>query len=80
MVASAVGGIPDIIDDGETGMLVTPRSPEALAEAVESLLGSSERRQFMGATARAKVVPHFSLETMVQRIETIYEELLDENP
>ncbi len=75
-VATRVGGIPDIVDDGETGILAPPRQPEALAQAVLELIGSPERRRLMGATARAKVVPRFSLETMVQRIETLYEELI----
>jgi glycosyltransferase involved in cell wall biosynthesis len=79
VVATRVGGIPDIVDDGETGLLVPPRSAAELATAVQRLVHSPERRRLMGATARAKVVPHFSLETMVQRIEAIYEELLHAN-
>ncbi len=79
VVASRVGGIPDVVDEDETGMLVPPRSPEALAEAVTSLVASPERRKLMGATAHAKVVPHYSLTRMVQRIETVYEELLNAN-
>ncbi len=78
VVASDVGGIPDIVDDGETGLLVPPRDATAIAEAVLSLLHTPERRSLMGATARAKVVPHFSLESMVARIENLYEELLHE--
>lgn len=79
VVASRVGGIPDIVDDGETGLLTPPRAPEALAEALQLLIQSPERRRLMGATARAKIVPHYSLEQMVQRIETVYEELLHAN-
>lgn len=79
VVASRVGGIPDIVDDGETGLLVAPRSVAELATAVRTLVHSPERRRLMGATARAKVVPHFSLAAMVQRIEAIYEELLHAN-
>jgi len=79
VVASRVGGIPDVVDDGETGLLAPPRAPEALAAAARELIRSPERRRLMGATARAKVVPHFSLERMVQRIETVYEEVLHEN-
>ena len=79
VVASRVGGIPDVVDDGETGLLVQPRNPDALAAALLELIQSPERRQLMGATARAKIVPHYSLESMVQRIESIYEELLNEN-
>jgi glycosyltransferase involved in cell wall biosynthesis len=80
VVASRVGGIPDVVDEAETGLLVPPRSPEALAGAVRALIESPERRRLMGATARAKVVPHYSLESMVHQIETIYEELLHAKP
>ncbi len=79
VVASRVGGIPDVVDDGETGLLVPPRAPGELAEAVTLLAQSPERRRLMGATARAKIVPHYSLEHMVHRIETVYEELLHAN-
>lgn len=77
-VASRVGGIPDIVDDGETGLLTPPRDASALAEALRTLVQAPERRRFMGATARAKVVPQFSLEKMVDRIEALYEELIHE--
>lgn len=79
VVATRVGGIPDIVDDGETGLLVAPRAPDELATAVLALVHSPERCHMMGAAARAKVVPHYSLATMVQRIEAIYEELLNES-
>ena len=77
-VASRVGGIPDIVDDDETGMLVPARDADALATALTVLARAPERRRLMGATARAKVVPHFSLESMVARIEALYEELINE--
>jgi glycosyltransferase involved in cell wall biosynthesis len=77
-VASRVGGIPDIVDDDETGLLVPPRDAAAIAGAVLELIRAPERRRLMGATARAKVAPHYSLESMVERIEALYEELIDE--
>jgi glycosyltransferase involved in cell wall biosynthesis len=75
-VATRVGGIPDVVDDGETGLIVPPKDTEALAEAVLTLVRAPERRRLMGDTARAKVVPHYSLEAMVRQIEDLYEELL----
>jgi glycosyltransferase involved in cell wall biosynthesis len=77
-VASRVGGIPDVVDDGETGLLVPPKDAGALADAVLELAAQPERRRLMGDTARAKVVPAYSLEEMVRQIEALYEELLDE--
>lgn len=76
-VATKVGGIPDVVDDGETGLLVPSKNAAALAEAVLELVHAPERRRLMGDTARAKVVPQYSLEEMVRRIEDLYEELLD---
>lgn len=76
VVASRVGGIPDIVDHGETGLLTAPGSPEELATAVLSLVHSSDLRRRMGDRARERVIPHFSLDAMVRRIEAIYEELL----
>jgi glycosyltransferase involved in cell wall biosynthesis len=78
VVASRVGGLPDVIDDGETGLLAPPKDARAIADAVLELVRAPERRALMGATARARVVPHFSLENMVLRIEELYEELLRE--
>ncbi|MBX3177697.1 MAG: glycosyltransferase family 4 protein [Candidatus Hydrogenedentes bacterium] len=80
VVASRTGGIPDIVDDGVTGVLVAPRSAGELATAVRGLVHSPERRQGMGAAARARILPHYSLAAMVQRIEAIYEELLHAHP
>lgn len=78
VVATRVGGIPDVVDDGETGLLVAPRDVEAMAEAIVELARAPERRHLMGDTARAKVVPQYSLEEMVRRIEALYEEFLHE--
>ncbi len=76
VIASDVGGIPDIVDDGETGLLVKPGDTHALVEAMRTLIAAPERRYFMGDTARAKVVPHYSLECMVAQLEDLYEEVL----
>ena len=77
-VATAVGGIPDIVVDGSTGVLVPPRDPQALAEAVIALARDADRRRGMGEMARAMVVPAYGLDRMVQQIETLYEELIRE--
>lgn len=77
-VASAVGGIPDVVDDGETGLLTPPRDPQAMAADVLRLVQDAGLRRALGDQALAKVVPHYSLEAMVARIEALYEEVLDE--
>ena len=77
-VAASVGGVPDIVRDGETGILIPPRDPGALGEAVCVLERDPERRRAMGRAARAAVVPAYGLDQMVARIEALYEQLIQE--
>lgn len=77
-VAAAVGGVPGIVQDGVTGLLVPPKDSEAIADAVLRLAAAPELRLAMGEAARAYVVPPYSLEKMVADIEALYERLLEE--
>ncbi|HEX5960457.1 MAG TPA: glycosyltransferase [Rhodanobacteraceae bacterium] len=76
VVATAVGGNPDLVD-GERGMLVAPRDPEALAAAMRVLLGDAGMRARMGASARTGVVQGHSLEAMTRAYATLYRECAD---
>lgn len=60
LVGTRVGGIPALIDDGETGKLVPPGDPEALGQALKTLVQDREARRRMGARARAKAEAAFS--------------------
>jgi len=62
VVAADVGGVRELVDDGETGYLVSPRDPEALAAATEPLLDDPERRRRMGEAARVRAVADFNLD------------------
>jgi glycosyltransferase involved in cell wall biosynthesis len=77
VVATSVGGVPEAVVNGVTGLLVPPRNPTALAEAIVSLLSGPELRQQMGQAGRERVLQHFSVEQMVERTQTLYEQLLD---
>ena len=77
VVATAVGGTPDVVVDGVTGLLVPPRDPPALAEAVVRLLRDPDLRHRMGEAGRHRVEEHFSLERMVGRTQALYQQLLD---
>ena len=55
VVATAVGSIPEVVEDGQTGLLVQPRDPNALARAIVALLRDKELRHRMGLRARAKI-------------------------
>jgi glycosyltransferase involved in cell wall biosynthesis len=75
VVATDVGGLPDIIDDGRTGLLVPRRDPDALASALGSLLGDRGRREAIAAAAQERL-PEFSIERISARHAELYEELL----
>ena len=75
VVATAVGGTPEAVVDGETGLLVPPRDPPALARALERLLGDDDVRRRLGEAGRIRVEAHFAASAMTQRILEIYDEL-----
>jgi glycosyltransferase involved in cell wall biosynthesis len=75
VVATRAGGIPEVLVDGRTGVLVPPREPDALARALAFLLASPERAAAMGRAGRRRVEEHFSLERMTQAVEALYDEL-----
>lgn len=76
VVASDVEGLTEVLRDGETGLLVPPRDPAALAEAIAALLRDPDRGAALGAAGRRLVEKQFSLETMVGRLEALYAEIL----
>lgn len=76
VVASRVGGIPEIITDGETGLLVEPQNSSALAREILELAGSSDFAKKMAQKGREKVVKHHSLEAMCGQLEQIYQRYL----
>lgn len=76
-VASAVGGVPDIVRDGETGVLVPPKDARALAEAVVTLANDAGLRARIGAEAH-RHARAFGLDRMVTEIEALYETLIKE--
>lgn len=77
VVASAVGGIPDVVRDGETGLLVAPADPDVLARAVRTYLRDPALARAHGQAGRAHVEAHFSWETIIERLTTLYRRLLE---
>jgi glycogen(starch) synthase len=78
VVATRVGGIPDKVLDGVTGLLVSPGDAEALAAAVAALARDPEKRTAMGAAGRSRVRAHFASSVLIDRTLALYEELLRE--
>jgi glycosyltransferase involved in cell wall biosynthesis len=75
VVATAVGGLPQMIHDGVHGVLVPRREPSALAGAIGALLADPRRRRQLGAAGRERRRTEFDLGVLVARIEELYEEL-----
>ena len=73
VVASDVGGIPEIVDAGRTGVLVPPEDAAALASAIAALDRDRALAYQMGAAGRARVLAEFSMEVMADRYERLYE-------
>jgi glycosyltransferase involved in cell wall biosynthesis len=78
VVASELGGIPELIDDGVDGILVPPDEPADLADALTSLTDDRPRAFRMGKAARAKVEEHYAPGSHLERIEALYEEAAHE--
>jgi glycosyltransferase involved in cell wall biosynthesis len=75
IVATAVGGIPEVVVDGENGFLVPPRDAEAMAGAIVRLLTDDGLRRRMGDAGLARVRNRFSAERMVQETLDVYERI-----
>jgi glycosyltransferase involved in cell wall biosynthesis len=75
VVASAVGGLPEAIEDGVNGVLVPPRDVDSLRRALVELLGDAPRRARRGAAARAFAVAHFSRDAEADELLAVYAEV-----
>jgi glycosyltransferase involved in cell wall biosynthesis len=76
VVATRVGGVPDVVQDGEDGILIDPDSPEQLANALVLLAGDPELRARMGAAGRARTLPRYAVSRLIDDVDGLYRELL----
>ncbi len=76
VVASAVGGILEVVEDGRTGLLVPPARPAELAAAIRSLLDDPTRARAMGVAGRRRVEERFTWERVAERTEGVYSEAI----
>lgn len=76
VVATKVGGIPEIIVHGQNGLLVNPRDPDALAKQILKLLENDKLRQELGIAGQHTVKDRFSLERMVTQYSMLYSEVV----
>jgi len=75
-VATAVEGVPELVQNGKTGILVPPANPQALADSILFLLNNPENAKEMASNAREFVRTHFSADKMVADIEKLYQNLI----
>ncbi|MBN1453573.1 MAG: glycosyltransferase family 4 protein [Anaerolineales bacterium] len=76
VIASNVGGIPEVVRDGQAGFLVPPEDPEALAEKIELLLSDNELRERMGQNARERFLEKFKLQRNIGQHAQLIEDLV----
>lgn len=76
VIASRVGGVPEVVSDGETGILVPPGDEAQLATVLTALCADAQRRQALGARGRERVLGHFAPHQRAERILGLYHELL----
>ena len=72
VVASAVGGVPEVIEDGRTGMLCPPSDPHALADRLCRLMVDADFSNRLGQSARQEVQAHYSFDRMVDAFDSLY--------
>ena len=75
VVGSSVGGIPEVVDDGVTGLLVPPDDPAALADALNALVRDPARARGYGEAGRARAVGEFSWSAIAVQTAELYREL-----
>jgi glycosyltransferase involved in cell wall biosynthesis len=76
VVATTVGGLPDMVIDGETGLLVPPLDPPALRAAIDRLVADPELRQRLGAAARERISEICSWDRVIDATISSYEDAL----
>ncbi len=74
-IATRVGGVPEVVEEGKSGLLVEYGKPDQLADAIIELLGDEKRRVEMGRAGRARVERNFTWQKIVDQLEEVYREL-----
>lgn len=77
VIATSVGGIPEAVEDGVTGLFVPPQDPAALAAALTSLMRDPHRRHALGTAGRQTAIRHFGLDVMLDAMERVFREAVD---
>ena len=76
VIGTTVGGIPEVVSDGVTGLLVPPKDPDAIADAAIKLLSDADMRKRMGDAGRTAVLERHTMDAMLDAVERLYDEVL----
>lgn len=76
VIGCRVGGVPEVVEDGASGLLIPPEDAEALTEAILKLVADHDLRRQMGAEGRRAVETRFPVSQMVERTLAVYERVL----
>ena len=79
VVATNTGGLPEIVDHDRSGLIVSPKNPDALADAIIELAGDAKQREVMGQFGRQFVFQEFDPEYLTQQVEQVYLKIAQEN-
>lgn len=79
VIASNVGGVPEVILDKKTGLLIPPQNPSAIADAILYLIANPDRRKKLGKSGREFVMKNYDWQKNAQRMERLYKEILNRN-
>ncbi len=75
-IATRVGGNAEAVQDGKTGLLIEPEDPSAIADSIYRLIRNPRKANEMGSAAKKRAIENFSLESMIQKLSTVYDDLL----
>ncbi len=78
VVATRVGGVPDVVRDGTDGFLVELGDLDALADALARLAGDPELRRRLGSAGRERVLPRYAVERLIDDVDGLYRRLLEQ--
>jgi glycosyltransferase involved in cell wall biosynthesis len=76
VVATRVGGVPDVVEEGDDGFLVEPGATDDLADRLAQLARDPELRERMGRAGRERVLPRYAVERLVDDVDRLYRSLL----
>ena len=77
-IVTNVGGLPELVTDKESGFVIPPSDPRALARAIIDLYENPETRKRLGENARVRIRTHFNINTTVEQTRKVFEELMAE--